>query len=131
MRVDQLIFFSSPQVFACHFGDQFGKGRLWHPSQLFARHCRVAQKGFDFSWAEILFVDLHDATAILIVATFVDAASLPRDMEPNLMRRRVYEIAHRILHTGRDHEILGHVLLQHQPLHFDIVTRVAPIAFCV
>ena len=37
----------------------------------------------------------------------------------------------RVLLAGGDHEVFGLVLLQHQPLHLDIVARVAPVALCV
>jgi hypothetical protein len=38
------------------------------------------------------------------------------------------ELAHAVLHAGGDHEVFGVVLLQHQPLHFDVVAGMAPVA---
>ena len=47
---------------------------------------------------------------------------------PSSRTASVDELAHRVLLAGRDHVILGLVLLQHQPLRLDVVARVAPVA---
>jgi hypothetical protein len=38
------------------------------------------------------------------------------------------ELAHAVLHAGGDDEVFRLVLLQHQPLHFDVVAGMAPVA---
>ena len=38
------------------------------------------------------------------------------------------EVAHAVLHAGGDDEVFGLVLLQHEPLHFDVVPGVTPVA---
>ena len=43
------------------------------------------------------------------------------------MRAACDEFAHRVLLAGGDHEILRLLLLQHQPLRFDVLARVAPV----
>jgi hypothetical protein len=43
----------------------------------------------------------------------------------------VDEVAHAVLHAGGDDEVFRFFLLQHQPLHFDVVLGVAPVAFGV
>ena len=53
---------------------------------------------------------------------------LPADRHAELRGGRLDELAHAVLLAGGDHEVLGLVLLQHQPLRLDVVARVAPVA---
>src|SRR6266581_4593876 len=116
------------QVLADHFGDQLRKTHLRGPSELLPRLARVAEQAVHFRRTEIARVNGHDAAAFLVVAAFFLSFSLPADREPELLRRRVHKIAHAVLLARSDHEILGPLLLQHQPLRLDVVARVAPVA---
>ena len=45
-----------------------------------------------------------------------------------MLRGLVHELADRDLVAGRDHKVLWLVLLQHQPLHLDVVLVATPVA---
>ena len=47
---------------------------------------------------------------------------------PSSAAARCDELAHAVLLAGGDDEVLGLLLLQHQPLHLDVVARMAPVA---
>ena len=61
-------------------------------------------------------------------AVLVHAVALPAHVEAELRGDRVDELAHAVLHAGGDDVVLRPLLLQHQPLHLDVVARVAPVA---
>src|SRR5258706_134377 len=54
--------------------------------------------------------------------------ALPLDRDSRCPGRELHEIAHAVLLAGGDHEVLGLLLLQHQPLHLDVILGVAPVA---
>jgi hypothetical protein len=43
-------------------------------------------------------------------------------------RCALHELAHADLHAGGNHKVFWLLLLQHQPLHLDVVARMAPVA---
>ncbi len=47
--------------------------------------------------------------------------------DSQLCRRHFDELTHGVLHAGRDHEIFRRLLLQHHPLHLDVVFGMAPV----
>ena len=64
-----------------------------------------------------------------------DAAVTLAKKQAELIRGRkrdaggyVHELTNGMLLAGCDHEILWLLLLQHQPLHFDIILRMSPVA---
>ena len=61
----------------------------------------------------------------------VDARARPGQVELQQLRAALHELAHAVLLAGRDHEVLRLLLLQHQPLHLDVVARMAPVALGV
>ena len=61
-------------------------------------------------------------------ANLIHTFTLEGNDNAKLQRRRKFdELAHAILYARRNHEIFGLVLLQHQPLHLDIIARMTPI----
>lgn len=53
----------------------------------------------------------------------------PADLHAEFFGCDVYEVADAVLHAGGYDEVFRSVLLQHKPLHFDIVFCVAPVSF--
>lgn len=114
-------------------------GNLGRPAELRLGLGGIAEQGFDLGGAEIAWVDAYDHIANRqrgrrIALNRLDDAYLiqPFALEPKadaqLGGGPFDELAHRILHTRSDHKIVGRVLLQHHPLHADIVLGVAPVA---
>jgi hypothetical protein len=62
------------------------------------------------------------------LAAFGVARAAPGQRDAELGRGAFHELAHRVLLAGRDHVVARLGLLQHQPLHLDVVPRVAPVA---
>ena len=51
-----------------------------------------------------------------------------RNGHAELLGGRIDEIAHAVLHAGGDDEVFRLVLLQHQPLHLDVILGMSPVA---
>ena len=99
----------------------------------------IAQQGFDLGGAEVARIDPHDDLAGLHAGrcirgdglddgVFRDTLALEADPDAKLGCGPGDELPDRVLLPGGDDEVLGLVLLQHQPLHLDIVLGVAPVA---
>ena len=89
---------------------------------------RIAQQGFHFGRAEVAWVYLHDAfTAGNVVAFFFDALAFPTNFDAQFFRGGIDKIAHAVLHARRDHKVFRLILLQHQPLHFNVVLGMSPV----
>ena len=127
------------EVVLHHFANHVCERRGRHPAQFALGLAWVAQQGFHFGGAEVFRVDCddglaHDGAGRLVAgdagddAFFIDAAALPGEGDAQFSGRRFDELAHRILHAGGDDEVFGRFLLQHQPLHFNVVARMAPVA---
>ena len=119
------------EVFAHHFGDEFVEGSFWCPAELFFSFGGVTEQSFYFCRAEIARINADDAFAVTVEALLIDALPFPADFHAQLFGGSIDEIAHAVLHAGSNHEILRRFLLQHQPLHFDVVLGVTPVALGV
>ena len=137
-QLDQAVLARRGVVGLDHFLDQFLERGRRHPTQLFLGLGRIAQQGFHLGRAVVARVDLDDHVAHLALgavtgdrsddADFLLALALEAHRDTQLGRRALDELAHAVLHAGGDDEVFRLVLLQHQPLHLDIVARVAPVA---
>ena len=120
-----------------HFLDELVQAGLWRPAEFFARFAGVAEQGFDFAGAEVARVDPGDDVAKLGFgllaldlghdADLVHALAFKTDTDARFGSGGFDELANAVLHAGGDDEVFGMVLL-HQPLHFDVVAGVAPVA---
>ena len=89
----------------------------------------IAEQGLDFRRTEIACIDPDDrASALGIDTALLDPRARPFQTHPEQLRGPLSEFAHRVLLAGRDHEVLGLRLLQHEPLRAHEVTRMTPIA---
>ena len=52
-------------------------------------------------------------------------------VETDMSEGDVDQLAHAVRLAGRDHEVVGLVLLQHHPHRLDVVLRVSPVALGV
>ena len=144
MFLHQFVALGGLEVLAHHLADQLVEADPWRPAELGLGLAWVAQQGFDFGGAEVARVDGNDALAPLSpspspargrggdeVALLVDALAFPADGHAEFLGCGVDEVAHRILHAGGDDEVFRLLLLQHQPLHLDVVLGVAPVTLGV
>src|SRR5690606_11807631 len=104
-----------------HLADQLFEGGRRHPAELLSGLGRVAQQRLDFGRAEIAWIDPDDHVARFQVdaipaacdpSDLVDSFTFPGKLDAELASTRLDEVPYRVLHPGRDHEVLGLVLLQ-------------------
>ncbi len=95
----------------------------------FCAPCWGRRAGIDLGRPEIARIDLDQHAAVARIDAFLlDAGAAPFDLPADMGERLLDEFAHRMLLAGREHKIVGLVLLQHQPHAFDVVARMAPVA---
>src|SRR5258706_15176981 len=127
---DELVAVRQFQILAHHLAHEFPKRCTRYPTQLQPGFGCIAEQCFDFGGTKIAWVDRDDAMSGLnIVALFIEAVALPSDPDADFLGGKIDEIAHGMLLTGGNHEVLRCILLQHQPLHLDIIPCMAPITF--
>ena len=52
-------------------------------------------------------------------------------VEADVAEGDLHELAHRVAHAGRHDEVVGLILLQHQPHRAHVVAGKPPVALCV
>jgi len=112
---------------------------LWHPSKVVLGFCGVTEEGFDLCGAEVAFVDADYGLTFgecwvvrghgFDEAFFVDPLPFPADGYAELCGCHSYELPYAVLNSCSYNIVFGFVLLEHHPLHADIVFCVAPVAF--
>src|SRR5262245_53970366 len=111
-----------------HLCHQLVKARLVSPAELGARLARIAKERIDFGRPEIARVHLDQHLAGRLVDTFLlDAISAPHNGPPNMAEGLFDEFAHRMALAGREHIIVGRILLQDQPHPLDKIARMPPV----
>jgi len=99
---------------------------------------RIAQQRLHFGRPEVARIDPHDHVArrqarllafhLVDHPHLVDAFALEAHRHAQFARGCLDELAHAVLLPGGDHEVFRRVLLQHHPLHLDVISRVTPVA---
>lgn len=98
-----------------HHGGEFFDCCFWFPAEFFFGLGCVAQEEIDFGGAEVAGVELD-----MVV-----------EVEAYGVEGHLGELAYGDGAAGGDDIVVGLVLLEHHPHHFDIVAGVAPVAFGV
>ena len=62
-------------------------------------------------------------------AGFVHTLALPAQANTQLCGCRIDKIAHRKLTAGGDNKVIRLLLLQHKPLHFNVILGMTPVTF--
>src|SRR5258708_7937823 len=125
----ELVALRQFEILAHHLAYEFPKRCTRHPTQFQPGFGCVTEQCFDFGGAKIARVDRDDAMPGLeIVALLMEAIALPSDPDADFLGGKIDEIAYRMLLARGNHEVLGCLLLQHQPLHLDIIPCMSPIA---
>src|SRR5205823_3256600 len=68
---------------------------------------------------------------MLVIASLVQSLPSPLQLQAKFAGRKSHEFANRMLLPGRNNKVFRLFLLEHEPLHFDIVASVAPITLGV
>ena len=131
MLADESVALRGFQVGVDHLLHQLLKAGLGSPAEFALGLGWIAEKRFDLGGTEIARIHGDDDVAVLVERLFVDAAPLPGEIKLQKLGAATDELADGVLLASGDDEVLGFFLLQHEPLHFDIVAGVAPVALGV
>src|SRR5687768_15520110 len=94
VTLDQTVAFGTLEVFAYHLADHFLERDPGFPAELGLGIAGVAQQRLDFSGAEVTWVHLHNAVAILVIAFLVNAFTLPRHVDVELGGGSFHKLAY-------------------------------------
>src|SRR6266496_3679180 len=112
-----------------HLAHQFAECGAVVPSEDLVGLCGVAQQTRHLGRPEVSRVHPDDGRAGRGVERhLVDARPAPLDAPADMAERALDEFADRMRFAGRQHKVVGLVLLEHQPHALDIVARMAPVA---
>ncbi len=126
---DHRRFLHHLEIRAHHFGDQFANRDLVRPAELFPRLGGVADQQFDLGRPEIARIDLDQDPARRRVETLLlDAGATPFDRDADIGEGPFDKGTNGGGDAGREHIVVGLVLLQHHPHRPDIFAGMAPVA---
>ena len=133
---------SNGEICGDHLGAQLASGDLRNPSQLLERFGRVAEQRLYLGGPEVSRVNpdndvsrLHCCAGLVLdrvdYADLIQPFTVKAQCDAKFGRTPPYEVANRMLGSGRDNKILGFFLLEYQPLQTNIISGVAPVTECV
>src|SRR5579863_9898398 len=124
----QRIALRQREVLRNHLAHQRLEVDLRSPAEFLARLAGITEERVHFGRPKIARIDANDRVpAARIEAALLHALALPFELHAERLGRQLGEFAHRMLLAGGDDEILGQLLLQHQPLRPDEVARMPPV----
>ncbi len=125
----QVVALCEFQIPCHHLRDKFVKADFRLPTQLGSGLGCIARERFNLCRTKIVRIDCNNTLPSLIPALLIDTMSAPSEIHSQLRCSGVHELAHGVLLPRRNHVVIRFILLKHEPLHFYIVPRVAPVAF--
>src|SRR5665213_1231455 len=131
MLADESIALCGFEIRSDHLFDKLIEGGARRPAEFALGLGRVAQQSFNLGGAEIAGVYGYDYVSLLVRGLLVYAASLPGQVQLEQFGAALDELADAILLASGYDEVLRLLLLEHEPLHLDVVAGVAPVAFRV
>ena len=123
--------FAACQIARHHFASRARRSSSSASSRASARALAgIADQEIDLGRAEIARIDLDQRSCRMSASTPISSHALaaPVDLAADLGEGQLDEVAHRMRLAGRQHVIVGLVLLQHPPHALDIVAGMAPVA---
>ncbi len=132
------MFLRSFQIVGNHFRNHLSQRDFRLPAQFFVCLCRIAQQRFHFRRTEIAWVDgdhhiprFHPWCIMPSHrnhnAFFIHALTFKTQLNTELGSGHFHKLTDGILHASGDHEIFRLFLLQHHPLHPDVVFGMSPV----
>src|SRR6185312_6091800 len=99
-----------------HFRDELLEAGAVAPAELGDRLLRVAQQQVDLGRPAVGGIERHQGLAAALAdALLVDTAAFPLDAPVDLAERQLDELTHRVGLAGRQHIVVGQLLLQDPP----------------
>jgi hypothetical protein len=131
MLADEGITLCRLQVRRNHLLNKLVEAGAGGPTELALGLGRIAKKSFHLCGTEVTRIDSDDEVTVTVIGLFVEAASLPCEVQVEPRGAAFNELPDAVLLTGGDDVVLRLVLLQHEPLHLDVVASVTPVALGV
>mmetsp|Transcript_40 Transcript_40/g.69 ORF Transcript_40/g.69 Transcript_40/m.69 type:complete len:205 (-) Transcript_40:453-1067(-) len=120
------------EVTLYHIPYQLFERNLGSPSQESLGLCWVTKQGIDFCWAEVSWIDLDNGFSSLLINSFlIHTGAFPADFDAELLAGKVDKFTNTVLLSSCNHIILWFILLEHEPLHLDVILRMPPISLRV
>ena len=124
------------QVALHHFTYQLGKGRMGYPAQPFAGLARIAQQCIHLGGAVVARIDTDNPLAAFAAECSGALATIPHSRSPQPRQVSVRPSSLALSSTNSLTECwfrlrsrsLPPGLLQHQPLHLDVIARMSPVS---
>src|ERR1039457_1991567 len=116
------------QILFHHLLYEFAKGNPRLPAKFALRLAGVSQKRFHFGRTIIARIHGNNDVPLFVCSLFFAAGSIPGDIHIEKARSKPYEFTNAVLLSRRDHVIPRLLLLEHSPLHLDIIARMTPVA---
>ena len=111
-----------------HHLNEFFERRAGYPSEFLLSKCGVANEQIHLCGAEELGIGSHTNHAVLVGGDGVNALARPGQFHANVRERQRDHVAHAVRATGRHDVIARLVLLQHAPLHLNVVAGETPVS---
>src|SRR5688572_22412039 len=139
MSLRHVVALGRAVVFPHHLRHQLLEARPRPPTQPGPGLGRVAQQRFHLGRPEVPGIDSHDGLAGVHAAReiaphrghhadLIGTLALPGERDAELCGRDLDEAPNRVLLAARNDVIVGHRLLEHEPLHLHVVPRMTPVA---
>ena len=137
--LEQRVAAGDVEIVCDHLGAHFLDGDFGDPAEFFLRLGGIAEEGFHFGGAVVSGIDADDDVThghgrgeVVIHCgdggDFLFALAGESELDTGLAGGHADEFAHGNLLAGGDDEIVRSFLLEHHPLHTDIVLGMAPVA---
>ncbi len=121
------------KIFKYHFRAHLTGRNSWFPTELLFRFTWISpedsQLRLDENNADQYTSPTFNACSLspsMAVTVAISSRTIPENSKP--FSRPADGLAHRILFANGNHIIIGEFLLEHHPLHADIILCVSPIA---
>ena len=110
-----------------HHLNEFLKRSAGHPTKFLLSQCRVADEQVHFGGTEELGIGANTYHAVLVRSDGIDAFSRPGQVHADMGESERNHIAHAVRATGRHDVVAGYFLLEHAPLHLDVIACKTPV----
>jgi hypothetical protein len=116
-------------MFSHDGGQLLAAGFLRIPAQLLSGFGRISPEVYDVCRAEPGFIDRDQhLPGLLVVALLVDTVAAPFQFDAHFLEGQCGKLAHSMILTRGNHEIIRFRLLEDEPHTLDIVPGIAPVA---
>src|SRR5580698_10082000 len=116
------------QILLDHLLNQPTKCNLWLPTQFASRLSGITEQRLYFRRPVIARINSYDNFPFLVDTLFLYACARPLNSHSETFRSNINKLSNTVLLTGCNDVVAWLFLLKHEPLHFNVIAGVSPIA---